>query len=212
MAMDKPSFFIGTVLILAVVVFFPSIILGDLYMWTDEQGIRHYSNVSPPKKGMITRLEEQPISLPRGFSCRVINIYDGDTIQVTGEDLAFKVRLAGIDCPESRWGKRPEQPFAREAKQVLVNRILGKSVILKQHGIGGYNRILAEVFFRGENINLTLVRQGMAEVYQGRLPRSLESLRFQAAQKQARQSKVGIWSLGKAYVSPKKWRKRYPAK
>ena len=62
------------------------------------------------------------------------------------DDLAFKVRLAGIDCPESQWKEMPEQPFAKAAKQALTGWILKKSVILKQHGIGGYNRILAEVF------------------------------------------------------------------
>jgi len=198
----------GISIVLALLLFSQAV-AGDLYMWTDEQGIRHFSNIAPPPQGQITRLKEQSITLPQGFSCRVIKIYDGDTVRVKGKDIAFKVRLAGIDCPESRWKKMPEQPFAKEAKQALTGWILNKSVILKQHGIGGYNRILAEIFLKGENINLRLVRQGLAEVYRGRLPQTLDIAGFRQAEKEARRNNTGIWSLGRAYISPKKWRKQY---
>lgn len=199
----------SSILFAAVLLLFCTGAGADLYIWTDDQGIRHFSNIAPPDAVVPRVTPEKTISIPRGFSCRVIKIYDGDTIRVKGETLAFKVRLAGIDCPESGWKNVPEQPFAREAKQLLSDLILSEPVVLKQHGTGGYNRVLAEVFFRGENINLKMIRRGLAEVYRGRPPESLDIDEFRQAEKEARRKRKGIWSLGEAYVSPRSWRKRF---
>ena len=182
---------------------------SDLFMWTDDGGIRHYSNIAPPESVDSVQSREETLTIPKGFSCRVTKVYDGDTIRVKGEELAFKVRLAGIDCPESAWKKMPEQPFAKEAKEALTDLVLDRDVVLKQYGVGGYNRVLAEVFYRDQNINLTMVRLGLAEIYRGRLPQSLDADELKQAEKEARRKGVGIWSLGTSYISPKTWRRRF---
>lgn len=182
---------------------------ADLYQWTDEDGIRHFSNIAPPAGQERVQTLEDRITIPPGFACRVTKVYDGDTVRVQTPDLSFKVRLAGIDAPESGRKGIPGQPFAQKARQALSRMVLNKEVILKQHGTGSYNRVLAEIFLGPANINLSLLETGMAEVYQGNPPSSLDIRAFKAAETRARQKKAGIWSLGKRYQSPRAWRKKY---
>ncbi len=185
---------------------------ADLYIWTDENGIRHVSNISPPGEGNIIRMDEKKVQIPKGQRFTVIKIFDGDTIKVSGAGLEFKVRLVGIDSPEMGWKSQKGQPFSQKAKKVISQLIFKKEVWLKQYGTGGYNRILAEVFSDSLNVNLEMLRKGLAEVYQGKLTLALDVAAYKKAQDIARQKNIGIWSLGDKYLSPRKWRKENPWK
>lgn len=182
----------------------------DVFQWTDAHGVRHFSNISPPERGEVSRVEERLTGRLSGTRFRVVKIFDGDTIKVTGAGLTFKVRLVGIDAPETGWKGQAGQPFAHEATQILTRLLTDRSVRLAQYGTGGYNRILAEVFTNGKNINLEMVQKGMAEVYRGRLPKDLDRSAYRAFQDLARRNRAGIWSLGRDYVSPRDWRKAHP--
>lgn len=186
---------------------------GELYIWTDDNGIRHFSNVGPPQTEtrVTTRWEGtfSDRSLP-GRSFEVLKIYDGDTILVKGMDLGVKIRLVGIDAPETGGRKLKGQPFAAESTRFLKRLLKGRRVTVKSHGIGGYNRPLAEIFVDGLNINLEMVKNGMAEVYRGKRPKSLDEKAYTAAQTSARKNKKGIWSQGRRYKSPRQWRKENP--
>lgn len=195
------------------------LILGNLWFWIDKDGVRHYSNIAPPKGEnavKVSESEELSQSLrhsdPGRAHFMVSRVYDGDTIQVKGLDLKFTIRFVGIDSPEIGYDGRPTQPYAKEAKQYLAELVSGKQVGIKGYGTGGYNRQLAEVFVNGANINLEMVKSGLAEVYSGRLPKDLDSQAYWRAQKKARDSRKGMWQQGKSYVSPKKWRKLHPRK
>jgi micrococcal nuclease len=60
----------------------------------------------------------------------------------------------------------------------------------------------------GMNINLQMVKKGMAEVYRGRHPKGLDLNIYRQAKKVARQTIKGMWRLGDTDQSPKDWRKR----
>jgi endonuclease YncB( thermonuclease family) len=144
----------------------------------------------------------------------VTSVYDGDTIACQGCGIIFRVRLAGIDAPEKRLGKRPEQPYAEEAKEYLENLILGKKVTIKQIGFGRRNLILGIVYLHGtrgflsssrQNINLEMIKQGYAEF---RPVKHIVDLRpYRNAEKIAKEQKLHIWSQND-YISPKDWRKK----
>ncbi len=182
----------------------------DVYSWIDENGIRHFSNVNSPHGKKATQIPESVGSTLEKSSFTVTKVFDGDTVQVQGQNIEFRIRMVGIDAPETGGAKKKGQPYSQQAKKVLRQLIQGKKVRLKQYGTGGYNRILAEIFSQGHNINLAMVRRGLAEVYQGRLPKNLDSAPYRKAQADARRRWVGIWSQGKAYKSPKRWRKENP--
>jgi len=185
---------------------------GKVYVWTDANGVRHYSNISFPSRGIVNTTEETAPRLPPGDRFKVLRVFDGDTLEAMGSGLTFKIRLVGIDTPETGRKGQKGQPYAQEAKQVLKEQVMGKPIRLKQYGTGGYNRILAEVFSEGRNINLHMVQTGMAEIYRGTRPSGLNSTAYKTAQKTAKRNRKGIWSLGKKYKSPRQWRKENPWK
>ena len=139
---------------------------------------------------------------------KVVRVYDGDTVKAVGYDIEIKVRLVGIDAPETSKGKRkPGQPFGRKAEKHLAALVLNKIVDIKGYGSDRYGRILAEIYIDDKNINLEMVKTGYAEVYSGRSPRGLYMKEYQKAEVWARNSGQGIWSQGDNYISPALWRK-----
>ena len=139
-------------------------------------------------------------------------VFDGDTLLIrpTDKTTRFKVRLVGIDAPEMGRDKTPGQPFSRRAKTYLEKWIKNRELTLIYHGKDRYDRILAEIFIQEKNINLELVKKGLAEVYSGPGPHRFNPGAYLLAQGQARKKKQGIWSLNASYESPWKWRKRHP--
>lgn len=193
--------------------------LGNIWFWKDEDGVRHYSNVAPPMGTSVEEMKENrhvykkiTSGQNRGHRFRVVKVFDGDTVKVTGLDLTFTIRLAGIDSPEIGYEGRPSQPFSQSARQFLRDLVENKKVAVKSHGTGGYNRQLAELFIEDTNINLEMIAAGLAEVYTGRLPKALNADLYRRTEAGAKQRGKGMWTLGASYKSPRQWRKEYPRK
>jgi len=140
----------------------------------------------------------------------VKKIFDGDTFDATDGNLYIRFRIAGIDAPEkgNPAKGRPAQPFAEEASRYMAGALLNRTVRVRGLGLDVYNRQLAEVFLDEENIGLSLVRKGLAEVYRGKTDLDLRP--YIAAEEMARRGRQGIWSQGSEYVSPRTWRSRNP--
>ena len=195
---------------------------ADIYYWIDKEGVKHFSNVSNisdsesnikiiKEKNNVTSFFPKEINKTGNFE--VLKVYDGDSIKVKGYNLIFMVRLVGIDAPETGGKSYPGQPFSNKAKTFLTDRITGQKVILKSYGMGGYNRQLAEVFFNNKNINLEILKNGLAEIYKGRPAKGINISLYRDAESQAKKEHKGIWSLKPSdYKSPKQWRKEHPWK
>lgn len=109
---------------------------------------------------------------------QVLRVVDGDTIDVDidlGFDISFtsRVRLAGIDTPESRTTDKKEKALGLEVKQRL-KEILSKSSSLvikteKPDSTEKYGRILGWLFIDGaeKSINEGLIADGYAWGYMG---------------------------------------------
>jgi len=52
-----------------------------------------------------------------------------------------------------------------------------------------------------------MLKAGLAEVYRGKAPFGLDINPFLKAEKDAKEARKGVWSLGDKYVSPREWRK-----
>jgi len=61
--------------------------MGDVYVWTDPKGVRHYSNISPPERGAVLQSKEDVPLIPKEKQFKVIRIFDGDTLEVRGAGL-----------------------------------------------------------------------------------------------------------------------------
>lgn len=112
--------------------------------------------------------------VPEFKKCRVINVYDGDTITVAAylkkdpQCYKFKVRLSGIDSPEIRGSSENEKKHAMEARDALKDKILDKIVTLDIIGLEKYGRILADVIYDGENMNEWMLKNNYAVPYDGK--------------------------------------------
>ena len=85
------------------------------------------------------------------YRCKIVKIIDGDTVDVD-IDLGFgvwlhkeRIRLYGIDTPESRTRDLEEKKYGLAAKQFLTNMLDDSGGIkLKSHGKGKFGRILGK--------------------------------------------------------------------
>jgi micrococcal nuclease len=109
---------------------------------------------------------------------KVENVVDGDTIDVLidlGFDILFqsRVRLAGIDTPESRTKDLKEKALGLESKEYLKNKLKdAKSVIIKTEKMDSsekYGRILGWLYINGDtvSVNDTMINDGYAWGYMG---------------------------------------------
>jgi endonuclease YncB( thermonuclease family) len=140
---------------------------------------------------------------------KVVRVSDGDSIKVLMQGTLIRVRLVGIDAPELGAKEKYRQPFSQKAKKYLSSMILNESVNIERYGVDRYSRILGIIFYDGKNINLEMVRAGLAEVYRGKKPKGFDVYPFLKTEYRAQQAKRGIWSLGDNYLSPRQWRKTH---
>jgi endonuclease YncB( thermonuclease family) len=95
------------------------------------------------------------------FSGRVVGVSDGDTLTVlTADKRQVKVRLHGIDAPESG------QDFGNRAKQLASSLAIGKNVTVRVRDTDRYGRPVADVILPDSRmLNREMVREGMAWWY-----------------------------------------------
>ena len=109
---------------------------------------------------------------------KVGNVVDGDTIDVLidfGFDILFssRVRLAGIDTPESRTKDLAEKALGLESKEYLKKALKdAKSVVIKTEKMDSsekYGRILGWVYINGDTVSLNdmMINDGYAWGYLG---------------------------------------------
>ena len=139
---------------------------------------------------------------------QVSRVIDGDTIEVKKGATKIIVRLVGVDAPEaSRKKHEPGQPYSQQAIQHLNKLVLNRTVDVKTFGTDRYGRALAEVFVGGNNVNLEMVKAGLAKAYRG-TPASGHNMEpYKQAEKEPMKANRGMWGLGDKYVSPRHWRK-----
>ena len=119
------------------------------------------------------------------YNVKVVRVIDGDTIDVD-VDLGFKtvlvkqrVRLYGIDTPESRTRDKEEKKRGLISKDYLISKCpVGSNIVLQSHERGKFGRILGEIFEynKTESINKEMCREGYAVPYYGQSKESLQEL------------------------------------
>ena len=89
-------------------------------------------------------------------------------LNITNNGTALTIRLVGIDAPETSKKKHEQgQPYSRKSAKYLASLVLNKTVDIKSYGKDGYGRTLGVLFVDGMNLNLKMVKAGLAEVYRG---------------------------------------------
>jgi micrococcal nuclease len=148
----------------------------------------------------------------RAGQFKITKVYDGDTVKAEAGQTVVYVMLVGTDAPEvSTRSGQPSQAFGEEAKTFLSSMVLGEEVEVAGYGLAPDpdDKIVGVIYVRGKNVNLEMVKRGMAEVCRENLPRGFDVEPYLAAETEAKAGRIGIWSLGEAYVSPREWRKEH---
>ncbi len=125
---------------------------------------------------------------------KVTRVVDGDTIIVANNNRTERVRLIGVNTPETVHPTKDTEPFGQEAGNFTKSRLAGKEVILEfdVQLRDKYGRLLAYVWLDGEMFNETLVREGYAQV--ATYPPNVKYAGlFLAAQEEARENNRGLW-------------------
>jgi len=139
--------------------------------------------------------------LDKMLTATVERVVDGDTIIVqfahppAGLDSSERLRLIGVNTPESVDPRRPVERFGKEAAQFLSRLLDGKAVLLAfDHSTRDqYGRLLAYVYTQdGLCTNLAIVEQGYGFAY---LEHSFHfEDEFRKAQRTAQREGLGLWA------------------
>ena len=115
------------------------------------------------------------------YKCKILRVVDGDTVDID-IDLGFgvwlkkeRVRMMGIDTPESRTRDKEEKKFGLAAKDFVKSKMpVGSMQILKteidrsgEDKKGKFGRILGDFLFDDERLTDMMVAEGHAVAYFG---------------------------------------------
>ena len=138
-------------------------------------------------------LRPAPIGTAKGKAAKgeelrgeVVGVADGDTVTVLRGKEQVKVRLLGVDCPES------SQAFGQRAKQFASERVFGKNVRVTVRDTDRYGRAVGEVFYSKDGaqvcLNAELVEAGLAWAYRH------YSMKYVPQEDAARAARAGLWA------------------
>lgn len=124
----------------------------------------------------------------------VARVVDGDTLLLEGRE---RVRLLGVDTPESVAPDRPVEPLGPEASQFTKRLVEGRHVRLgfDKERKDRYGRTLAYVYVGDRLLNEELIRAGFSKVELRHPYSNAMKRRFRAAEDEAREANRGLWSL-----------------
>lgn len=141
---------------------------------------------------------------------KVIRVVDGDTIHVLFNGQKYKIRMIGVDTPETVHPNKPVEFYGKEASNFTKKSLSNKTVYLQKDvsETDRYGRLLRYVWLSrpssnepDENeivdkmYNAILVKQGYAQAYTYQ-PDSKYSHIFTRLQHNARENNLGLWSSG----------------
>lgn len=145
---------------------------------------------------LTTEISDSTVLTPvEGTVTRVV---DGDTLEIVLHGETQKVRLIGIDTPETVDPRKPVECFGNEASAHLKTLVDGQVVTVAYDATQGmtdkYGRILVYVTLAdGTNVAEKMLRDGFAYEYTYNKPYELQK-DFKNAEQVARDSETGLWS------------------
>jgi len=118
---------------------------------------------------------------------KVVGISDGDTIVVLQNNQQYKIRLYGVDTPESH------QDFGTRAKQFTSEMVFNKEVRVVPEATDKYGRTVGTVYIANVCINEELIKNGFAWVYRQYCSKP-ECQNWLQLEDEAKNGKKGLWN------------------
>jgi micrococcal nuclease len=144
---------------------------------------------------LVAWREQIPAEVAPSAAAVVINVVDGDTIDVLINGQEHRIRYIGIDTPETVHPTRGEEPYGREAAEYNKSLVEGQTVFLEKDvsEADQYGRLLRYVWLEDEiMVNSLLVAAGYAQV--STFPPDVKYAdTFLELEREARQDGRGLW-------------------
>ena len=143
------------------------------------------------------------------YKCKILRIVDGDTVDID-IDLGFgmwmhkeRVRMMGIDTPESRTRDLKEKAFGLASKERLKELLpIGSIQILKteidksgEDAKGKFGRILGDFLIEGERASEILINEGHAVAYHGQSKDDVQAQHMANRERLINEGKVNLEGL-----------------
>lgn len=164
---------------------------------------------SPPNKNILSNRTNTPsienVINPNNFQkAYVKRAVDGDTIVVTIDEKDYRVRLIGIDTPEST---KQIEPYGKEASNYTSSILTGKTIYLEKdiRDTDKYDRLLRYVWLEIPNeisadeikkklFNANLLINGYATLFT--YPPDIKYVEFLTLlEREAKRNKIGLWKI-----------------
>ena len=140
------------------------------------------------------------------YKCKILRIVDGDTVDID-IDLGFgmwmhkeRVRMMGIDTPESRTSDKTEKVFGLASKERLKEMLpIGSTQILKteidksgEDAKGKFGRILGDFLIEGKRVSEILIEEGHAVSYHGQSKDDVQAQHMANRERLINEGKVNL--------------------
>ena len=143
-----------------------------------------------------SRRSHKANALPAEFVAKVVGVSDGDTVSVLLNRRQYKIRLEGIDAPETG------QDFGAKARKYLGELVQGKQVYGRRTSTDKYGRNLCFLTVGGKRVNHEMVQNGLAWHYR----QHSSDTELAELEADAKSQKLNIWSEA-GPVPPWDWRR-----
>jgi micrococcal nuclease len=130
------------------------------------------------------------------MEAKVVRVIDGDTIVAQVEGKEERIRLIGVDTPETVHPKKGEEPFGKEASRFTKTHLPAGGEIHLELDVeerDHYGRLLAYIWVGDELFNASLIEEGLATILT--VPPNVKYQEdFLTLERKARTQAVGLWS------------------
>ncbi|SFE84840.1 thermonuclease family protein [Peptostreptococcus sp. D1] len=174
---------------------------------------------SEPKKTeqKPQKVKAKPVVSNHFDEAKVVRVIDGDTIHISINGQTHKLRLIGVDTPETVHPNKPVEFYGKEASDFTKNSLADKTIYLQKDvsETDKYGRLLRYVWLERPSsddpiedevvtkmYNAILVKNGYAHAYTYQ-PDSKYSTIFARLQHTARENNIGLWSNAQIEEQPK---------
>jgi endonuclease YncB( thermonuclease family) len=163
------------------------------------------ADFAPPATSATSRALQAASSPYPPIEATVVSLVQADTLRL---DSGQKVRLLGVDCPETTDPNRPLEFFGREAFLYTKRKVEGLRVRIEfdERRMDDSGQLLGYVHLPdGTFLNLDLVQNGYGHVWLGAPMSEAWVARFREAETRARQQRVGLWNAGLREAARRNW-------
>jgi len=153
-------------------------------------------NQNYPQKNVLSVRDAPKQNVPSVY--KVVKVVDGDTFSVSFNNSTLKVRVLGINTPETVDPRRKVECFGKEASDKAKGLLTSQTVRLESDPSQGdkdkYGRLLRYVFLPNNiDYGLEMIKSGFAYEYTYDTPYKYQK-DYKSAQIEAERLRVGLWS------------------